>query len=51
MNSIEQRICSCIDAHASELTAFAHDIYTPAETGYVEHRTARAMGDLLKNRC
>ena len=51
MNSIEQRICSCIDAHASELTAFAHDIYTHAETGYAEHRTARQVVDWLKNRC
>lgn len=50
MNSIEQHICSRIDAHASDLIAFAHDIYTHAEIGYAEHRTAQRVADWLK-RC
>lgn len=51
MNAIEQRICNRIDAHASELIAFAHDIYTHAEIGYAEHRTAQKVADWLKHRC
>lgn len=51
MDFIEQRICNCIDAHAAELTAFAHDIYTHAETGYTEHRTAKKVADWLKDHC
>lgn len=51
MNTIEARICRIIDDHASDLTAFANDIYTHAELGYMEHRTAHRVADWLENRC
>lgn len=51
MNYIEQRICSIIDEHASELTAFANDIFSHAETGYTEHRTAKCVSDWLQQHC
>lgn len=47
MNEIEQRICDCIDAHAQQLIAFAEDIYSHAELGYTEHRTAEKVTDWL----
>lgn len=51
MNLIEQRICHIIDAHASDLIAFAEDIYCHAELGYTEHRTAQCVVDWLTQRC
>ena len=51
MEQTEQRICDTIDAHAVELIAFAEDIYTHAETGYAEHRTAQCVADWLTQRC
>lgn len=47
MNETEQRICDCIDAHAQQLIAFAEDIYSHAELGYTEHRTAEKVADWL----
>ncbi len=47
MNETEQRICGCIDAHAQQLIAFAEDIYSHAELGYTEHRTAEKVADWL----
>lgn len=47
MNETEQRICDCIDAHAQQLIAFAEDIYSHAELGYTEHRTAEQVTDWL----
>lgn len=47
MNETEQRICDCIDAHAQQLIAFAEDIYSHAELGYTEHRTAGKVADWL----
>lgn len=49
MNETEQRICSCIDAHAQQLIAFAEDIYSHAELGYTEHRTAGKVADWLQS--
>lgn len=51
MNRIEQRICAVIDAHASDLIAFAEDLYCHAELGYTEHRTAQRIADWLTQRC
>lgn len=51
MNTTEQRICAIIDSHASELIAFANDIYTHAEQGYMEYRTSQKVADWLKYRC
>lgn len=51
MNTTESRICRIIEDHASELTAFANDIYTHAELGYTEHRTARCIAHWLTHRC
>ena len=49
MNETEQRICGCIDAHAQQLVAFAEDIYSHAELGYTEHRTAGKVADWLQS--
>ena len=49
MNETEQRICGCIDAHAQQLIAFAEDIYSHAELGYTEHRTAGKVADWLQS--
>ena len=51
MNQIEQRICNIIDTHANEITAFATDIFSHAETGFLEHRTAKCVADWLTQRC
>ena len=51
MNTTEARICRIIDDHASELAAFANDIYAHAELGYTEQRTARCVADWLEHRC
>lgn len=47
MNTTEQRICSVIDTHADDLTAFAQDLYSHAELGYTEYRTAQRVNDWL----
>ena len=49
MSETEQRICGCIDAHAQQLVAFAEDIYSHAELGYTEHRTAGKVADWLQS--
>ena len=48
MDPIEARIIQIIDAHRDELEAIAEDIYTHAEQGYHEYRTARLTADYLK---
>ena len=40
LDPIEARIIQIIDAHRDELEAIAEDIYTHAEQGYHEYRTA-----------
>lgn len=48
MDNIEKRIIELIDEHAQELQALAEDIYTHAEQGYHEFRTAAIAADLLR---
>ena len=40
LDKTEQKIVDIIDAHRNEIIAFAKDIYTHAELGYKEYRTA-----------
>lgn len=51
MNQIEQRICTAVDTYASELITFANDIYSHAEQGYAEYRTAQKVKNWLEQRC
>ncbi len=48
MNEIEQRILRIIDDHAQELQDLAQDIFTHAEQGYHEYRTAELAADFLR---
>lgn len=48
MDNIEQRICDIIDRHQDEIIAFARDIWTHAELGFQEHRTAGKFANALK---
>ena len=48
MDNVEKRIIELIDEHAQELQALAEDIYTHAEQGYHEFRTAAIAADLLR---
>ncbi len=48
MDKTEKRIISIIDEHAEELQALANDIYTHAEQGYHEFRTAEITAEWLK---
>jgi len=48
MNHIEEKIISIIDQHAGELQALADDLFTHAEQGYHEYRTAQVVSDFLK---
>ena len=48
MNDIEKKILQIIDDHADELQALAQDIFTHAEQGYHEYRTAELAADFLK---
>lgn len=45
---IEQKIIAVIDAHRDEIIAFAKDIYTHAELGYKEYRTAERFAEFMK---
>lgn len=48
MDAIEQKIISVVDAHKTELLAFAKDIGTHAEPGYYETRTAARVEEQLR---
>jgi len=48
MDRIEEKILSVIDAHAAELQALAEDLFTHAEQGFHEYRTAKTVSDFLK---
>ena len=40
MDRTEEKICRLIDAHREEIIAFGQDLWTHAELGFQEHRTA-----------
>lgn len=48
LDSIEEKICSIIDAHREDLISFGRDIWTHAELGFQEHRTADKFAAELK---
>ncbi len=48
MDSIEKRILEIIDENAPKLQALAEDIYTHAEQGYHEYRTAAIAAEWLQ---
>ena len=48
MDKIEEKIIKIIDDNKEKLIAFARDIYTHAELGYKEFRTASKFSDELK---
>ena len=48
MDAIEQKILSILDSRADELQALAQDLFTHAEQGYHEYRTAQIVSDALK---
>ena len=48
MDQIEQKICERIDAHKDEIIAFAQDLWTHAELGFQEHRTAGKFAEVMK---
>ena len=49
LDKTEQKIVDVIDAHRDEIIAFAKDIYTHAELGYKEFRTAEKFASFMKN--
>lgn len=48
MDHIEERILAVIDGHRDDIIGFGRDIYTHAELGYKEFRTARKFSEFLK---
>jgi amidohydrolase len=48
MDKTEERILSVIDRNRDAIIAFGRDIYTHAELGYKEFRTAKKFADFLK---
>ena len=48
MDRIEEKICQIIDNRQEEIIAFGRDIWTHAELGYREFRTAKKFADVLK---
>jgi amidohydrolase len=49
MDTIEERILHLIDERRGEIIAFAKDIYTHAELGFKEFRTAGKFEEVLRN--
>ena len=49
MDRLEQKICDIIDGKKDEIIAFGRDIWTHAELGYREFRTAGKFTDVLKS--
>ena len=48
MDAVEQKIMDLIDSHRDEILEFARDIYTHAELGYKEFRTAAKFTEFSK---
>lgn len=48
MDAVEKKIIGIIDAHREEIIEFARDIYTHAELGYKEFRTAKKFADFTR---
>lgn len=48
IDETEKRILDVIDQHREEIIEFAKDIYTHAELGYKEHRTAEKFAQFMK---
>ena len=48
MDRIEERIIQIIDQNAPRLQAMAEDIFTHAEQGFHEYRTAKLAADYLR---
>ena len=48
MDAVEQKIIDLIDSHRDEIREFARDIYTHAELGYKEFRTAAKFTEFSK---
>ena len=48
LDETEQKIIDIIDAHRDQIIDFAKDIYTHAELGYKEFRTAEKFANFMK---
>lgn len=48
VDETEKRILDVIDQNREEIISFARDIYTHAELGYKEHRTAEKFAEFMK---
>ena len=48
MDKIEEKIIKIIDDNREKIVDFARDIYTHAELGYKEFRTAGKFAEVLK---
>lgn len=48
VDETEKRILDVIDQNREEIIGFARDIYTHAELGYKEHRTAEKFAEFMK---
>lgn len=48
MDKLEQKIIDCIEQHREEIIAAGRDIFTHAEMGYKEYRTAQIVADKLR---
>lgn len=48
MDEMEKKICERVDAHKDEIIAFAQDLWTHAELGFQEHRTAGKFAEVMK---
>ena len=49
LDETEQKIIDIIDAHRDQIIDFAKDIYTHAELGYKEFRTAEKFANFMKD--
>lgn len=50
MDRIEEKIVNLIDANKEQIIAFGRDIYTHAELGYKEFRTAEKFNEFIKDK-
>ncbi len=48
MDRLEQKIINCIEQHRDEIITIGRDIFTHAEMGYKEYRTAQIVADRLR---
>lgn len=48
MDEIEKKICAVIDKHREKLIAFGEDLWTHAELGFQEYRTAGRFAEEMK---